>query len=122
MQSRPSRRLLAGVSPVYGQEEDIFMGDDCLCGCLLHCHHHFDIRHLSTFGPELVSWPFDAKRMARLMVLDRAISVTKSCLGSSYAITFQVGWGLHFLGDLLGEYSAPEWLRSLTAQSSFCHG
>ncbi|KAI8654457.1 hypothetical protein NCS57_01191100 [Fusarium keratoplasticum] len=29
------------------------------------------------------------------------ISVQKSCPGSSYAILFQVGWGLHFLGDLL---------------------
>ncbi|KAJ4206934.1 hypothetical protein NW759_014124 [Fusarium solani] len=28
------------------------------------------------------------------------ISVTESCPGSSYAILFQIGWGLHFLGDL----------------------
>ncbi|KAL6361027.1 hypothetical protein LRP88_04489 [Fusarium phalaenopsidis] len=34
------------------------------------------------------------------------ISVQKSCPGSSYAILFQVGWGLHFLGDLLVRFIA----------------
>ncbi|KAJ3512517.1 hypothetical protein NM208_g15314 [Fusarium decemcellulare] len=30
-----------------------------------------------------------------------AISITESCPGWTYAVSFQVGWGLHFLGDLL---------------------
>lgn len=108
LQGRPSRRLLAGVSRVHGQEKDIFMGDDRLCGHRLRCYYHLDIHHMSASGTELVSWPFGAKPMACLMAFNREISVEKSCPGSSYAILFQVGWGLHFLGDLLGECSSPE--------------
>jgi hypothetical protein len=77
---------------------------------------------MPTSGTKLVSWPCGAKPMACLMALDREISVTESCPGSSYAILFQIGWGLHFLGDLLGECSAPELLRSLTTQFLSYHG
>lgn len=108
LQGRPSRRLLAGISRVHGQEKDIFMGDDCLCGHRLHRHHHLNIHHMSASGTELVSWPCVLERATCLIVRNRELSVQKSCPGSSYAILFQVGWGLHFLGDLLGEYSDPE--------------
>lgn len=63
MQSRASRRLLAGVSRIHGQEKDLFMDDHRLCGARLHYHHYLDIHHMPSPGAELVSWPSGARLM-----------------------------------------------------------
>ncbi|VTT83163.1 unnamed protein product [Fusarium fujikuroi] len=88
VQGCSSGSLSTSISRVYGQEAQISLGNDLVCWSQL-CYNCRDIiLHLSPHKPKLGY---------------RDIRPSRTCPKWTYAVTFHVGWGLSFLGDLLGE-------------------
>lgn len=107
MQSSTPRGLFASVSQVHEETENLPLGYDWFRRRGLHRQHAARLLHLPADRDELVSVDGQARPFNIMLTASRSLDPETACPNVSVALVFQVGWALHFTGDILSKLLKP---------------